>query len=480
MPNLLSINFFVPELVLSATVLILLVGSLFKGFNKGLVSSYLAMAGLLIAFIFSLFQYNVGTPPIFWGMIVVDEPLIFFKAIFSITAVLIIIFSQRSKELFPILTKEGKGDAPEYYALIVGSVLGMNLLAGANNLLMIYLALEFVSLLSYVLVGYVKDSPRSGEAALKYVLYGAVASGVFLFGASLYYGATGSLYLSGFSSLAHLPSSIISLAGILMLAGFFYKIAAVPMQAWCPDVYEGAPIPITAFLSVAPKAAGFAILMRVSSEQGLTFGWPLIIVAVSALTMTFGNLAAIPQNNIKRLLAYSSIAHAGYLLMGVACATSKGFQAVYFYFIAYLVMNLGAFLVVEIVSNKTGSEGMESFKGLGRRGGYGTILGIVMTIFLLSLTGVPPFVGFVGKFYIFSAVVEAKLYWLAIVGIVNSVISLYYYMRVVKTMFFDESTDQAPFTVDAARLGTLAIFLAVLTIVLGLFWQPISTLVLSL
>ena len=492
MPNITSLQFFIPELVLSATAIVLLFCSFFQR------TSYIAIFGLLLSFFFTLKQWNFGSPPLFWGMLILDKPVVFFKVIFIITALIVIIFSQRSRELL--------FDLPEFYALLVGSVLGMNLLASSNNLLMIYLSLEFVSLMSYLLVGYVRGSVRSSEAALKYVLYGAVASGIFLYGASLYYGLNGTLDVKSFLTIAPSHYRTNALAGLFLLAGFLYKIAAVPMHAWCPDAYEGAPTPITAFLSVAPKAAGFAVLMRVFASVGVQFNWPIIIAVISAVTMTFGNLAAIPQTNVKRLLAYSSIAHVGYLLMGVASATPKGNEAVYFYFAAYLIMNLGAFLVVQIVSdgmslraheagvaipsnqlssqdcfadarNDSVSEHIEAFTGLGRRGSYGTILGIAMTIFLLSLTGVPPFVGFIGKFYIFSAVIDAELYWLAIIGIINSVVSLYYYMRIVKTMFFDSPKETSPITLSSRRLTAALATLAVATIVLGLAWQWLAEII---
>lgn len=448
-----------PELILSGTAIILLIASLFT--KKGTFVSWFSIFGILTSLYFVVAAWNVGTPPLFHGLLILDKPAMFFKLIFAVTALFVIIFSQRSNEL--------TSDHPEYYSLIVGSVLGMNLLAEANNLLSIYLALEFVSLVSFILVGFVKGSVRSSEASLKYVLYGAVASGIFLYGASLYYGSTGSLQIASFKF-----QNVNQLAGVFMLAGFLYKIAAVPMHAWCPDAYEGAPTPITAFLSVAPKAAGFAVLMRVGAEIGLKFNWPVLIAIISAITMTLGNLVAIPQTNVKRLLAYSSIAHAGYLLMGLACNTQRGNEAVYFYFIAYLLMNLGAFVVVQIVANKFNSETIDVYKGLGKKGPYGAVLGIVMTVFLLSLTGVPPFIGFIGKFYIFSAVISAKLYWLAIVGIINSVISLYYYMRIVKVMFFDAPTEEVFIPAESKRLAASAIALSIATVVLGLMWQPIS------
>ena len=373
MPNLKSLIHFLPELILFAGSILILLLALF---NAKRISFVLSMVFLAVAGLFSLFQFNIGNPPLFWGLILVDKMAVFFKLLFIVTAFLIAIFANESREI--------EDDKPEFYSLLLASVVGMNLLSQANHLLIIYLGLEFVSLISYLLVGYVKGSKRSSEAGIKYLLFGAVASGFFLYGASIFYGQAGSLYLADFVKLT--PHGFNIIAGILILAGFLYKIAAVPMQAWCPDAYEGAPIPVASFLSVAPKAAGFAILIRIIDFIGVNFNWQLVIAVISAATMTFGNLAAIPQNNLKRLLAYSSIAHAGYLLIGVATFTPKGIEAVYFYFIAYLLMNLGTFLVVQIIEGKFGSEEIETYRGLGRKGAACIILGIIMTVFLLSLT----------------------------------------------------------------------------------------------
>ncbi len=471
MPNILSLIHFVPEIILSVGAIALILWAMLPArFGKfAWVGSVVVLVAALAA-VFS--QWNVGSPPLFWGMLLLDRGAIFFKVLFIIAGILISIVSSRSNEL--------KQDEPEFFAILLGLVLGMSLLAQAVNILAIYLALEFVSLLSYLLVGYVKGSRASGEAAIKYLLYGAVASGIFLFGASYIFGATQTLDIeiaaSVLSKLETIPLAVY-VAGIFMLAGFFYKIAAFPMQAWCPDAYEGAPIPVASFLSVAPKAAGFAVLMHVAKFWGVEFGWGFVFAIVAAVTMTFGNLSAIPQNNVKRLLAYSSIAHAGYLLMGLACGTQRGFDAVYFYFVAYLVMNVGAFLVVQIVSNKFGAETIDAYVGLARRGRGGMVAAVCMTIFLLSLTGVPPFFGFIGKFYLFAAVLDAKLYWLAIVGIVNSVISLYYYMRIAKAMFFGSTGDESALPLVPKRLMLTSSALAILTIVFGIFWQWLAVLV---
>ncbi|MFH0800391.1 MAG: NADH-quinone oxidoreductase subunit N [Pseudomonadota bacterium] len=480
MPNIASLTYFIPELILCGVAVVLLclaaLGALVR--QGGVISRmapYVAAAGLVASSCFIVAQWGVLEPSLFLNLLVLDRPAVFFKLIFAATALAVVVFSQKSRELGTYDSRSTKDDF-EYYALILGMVVGMDLLAAARNLLVIYLAIEFVGLMSYMLVGFTRNSVRSSEAALKYVLFGAVASGVFLFGASILYGLQGSLDLFAFSPASSGIGLASTVAGILILGGFLFKVAAVPMQAWCPDAYEGAPTPITALLSVAPKAAGFAVLMRVATLIGPAMGWPAILAVVSAATMTLGNLAAIPQTNAKRLLAYSSIAHAGYLLMGLACASAKGNEAVYFYFVAYLIMNLGAFLVVQIVSNRCGSDDISAFAGVGRSGAYGAFLGIAMTVFLLSLTGVPPFIGFIGKFYLFSAVIDAKLWWLAAVGIANSVVSLYYYMRIVKAIFFDQAASEQLFTIEGRGLAVLLAALAVATVVFGLAWSWIARL----
>jgi NADH-quinone oxidoreductase subunit N len=267
---------------------------------------------------------------------------------------------------------------------------------------------------------------------------------------------------------------------IFILSGFAYKIAAVPFHFWCPDVYEGAPIPVTAFLSIGPKAAGFAVMIRFFYTVfthghlgalipiGIT-DWPFLLSVISALTMTLGNLAAIPQTNIKRLLAYSSIAHAGYILMGLVSLSIQGFKAMLFYLIVYLFMNFGAFIILMVIHNYNGSEDIEGFKGLGWNAPF---LAASMTIFLFCLTGIPPFAGFIGKFYLFAALINKELYWLAIVGILNSVISLYYYARIIKAMYVDAPLESSIVPVTLVQ-KILIMLLAIPTILFGIYWTPI-------
>jgi NADH-quinone oxidoreductase subunit N len=369
----------------------------------------------------------------------------------------------------------------------------MMLMAGANNLLMMYLALELSSISSYLLSGYTREAADSSEASLKYVIYGALSSGLMLYGISILYGLTGSLDLA---TINHIVPVVISaggpplygllIAGILTLAGFGYKISAVPFHFWAPDVYEGAPITITAFLAVASKAGGFAMLIRFlkvtffdatgvmaaagtwEAVRGLR--WVDLVAILSVLSMTVGNLTAIWQNNLKRLLAYSSIAHAGYMLMGVAVLSDEGIAAVMLYFVIYLFMNLGAFYAVMLIADKTGSEDIDDYKGLGSRAPF---LAVALAIFLISLSGLPPTAGFIGKLYLFAALINKGWIWLAIVGALNSVIALYYYVRVIRNMFLRTDEQQsAPLSLSGMQM-TMVLALLVPTLLFGLYFGPL-------
>jgi NADH-quinone oxidoreductase subunit N len=362
----------------------------------------------------------------------------------------------------------------------------MYFMASASNLLMAYLSLEFVSLTSYVLSGYLRHDRRSGEAALKYLIYGGVASGTMIYGMSWIFGLTGSLdfaHINAVLTTGNPHKLALFVALVLTLVGLGYKVTAAPFHMWAPDVYTGAPIPITAFLSVGSKAAGFALMMRffypalsrMDAGGAWQFlpgvDWPQLVLVLCMVTMTLGNLAALSQRNLKRLLAYSSIAHAGYILMGFVVLSNEGLRAMLFYMVVYYLMNIGAFLVVMIVANATGREDIDGFRGLAWRGGAAPA--VAMAIFLFSLTGLPPLAGFVGKFYLFAAVVRQQFYFLAIVGVLNSVVSLYYYARIVRTMFLDfPDGTEVPVTVSAHN-GALMWALSAATIVMGVYWAPV-------
>ena len=402
-------------------------------------------------------------------MIRLDKFAVFFKVLLLLATAATILFSLRSEEI------DGKLKG-EYYALLLAVTFGMFLMASSTNLLMIFISLETVSLTSYILAGFLTHSPRSSEAAFKYITYGAVASGTMLFGLSLLFGMTGTGDLATISTRLPevLASGNVTALGLLIaitfiLAGIGYKIASVPFHMWSPDVYEGAPIPITAFLSVASKAAGFALFIRFfytgfgNSEIMQSVDWGLLLAIISALTMTVGNFAALPQRNVKRLLAYSSIAHGGYLLMGAVLLTPEGLSAILFYLIVYFFMNLGAFYVVVLIANEAGSEMIDGYRGLATRAPF---VAAAMAIFLFSLTGIFPFAGFFGKWLLFNAVISEGMYWLAIVGLLNSVVSLYYYARIVKAMYLESTEDTESFSFSKDTIVLLSVFV-VPTILIG-------------
>jgi NADH-quinone oxidoreductase subunit N len=406
-----------------------------------------------------------GQPPStqFSGAYVLDHFALFFKALFLVGGALI---AALSYDHFRNLA-QGFG---EYFFLLVVIVLGCSLLASAGDLIVVYVAFEMISLSSYVLAGYLRFNRRSNEAGLKYFLYGAAASAVMVYGFSWLYGLGHATNLGQLAASlsAGSPGGVMALA--LILVGLGYKIAMAPFQSWVPDVYEGAPTPVTAFLSVVPKAAGFAFLLRLLGPVGsyLVPMWPSALAILATITMFAGNLMALPQTNIKRMLAYSSIAHAGYLLIGVVIYTQGSFnlQALLYYLVAYLVMNLGAFAVAILVERNTGRELISDYAGLAR-----TDLGLalIMTLFLVSLIGIPPTAGFMGKLLIFGAALNTPPWgWLAIVGIINAAISVYYYMNVAREMFFGRG---AALRVSV-RPGPVVLvigLLAIAVVVVGLF-----------
>lgn len=477
-----------PELVLTGVIFAVLLLDLLlrRAARRGLVLLVATGVGLAAAAA-AIAQVPAGPQPLFYGMLVADGFALFVKGLVIAAAIVGAILAGLSPEI-------RRNQLGEYLILLLCLTLGMCLLAGARNLLMLYLALELVSLPSYVLAGFRHGDRRSSEAALKYVVFGAAASGLMLYGFSLLYGLAGTLDLPGIGATVvarglqgGLDTQLLVVVAVLLaLAGFAYKIAAVPFHMWCPDVYEGAPTPFVAFLSVAPKAAGFAALLRFflagfGAPQGFPapgeFPWPLVLGVVAMATMTVGNLAAITQDNVKRLLAYSSIAHAGYLLMAVAVGSPLAVRGVLLYLPIYLLMNMGAFLAVMAVRDATGSESIEAYRGLGARSPF---LAVALAVFLFSLTGIPPFAGFIGKFFLFAAALQTKsvfFYVVAVVGVVNSVISLYYYARIVRASFLERPADAAA----PVRLGppttTLLGVLAVPTLVLGIWWGPLLGLV---
>jgi NADH-quinone oxidoreductase subunit N len=477
--NLESLSFFYPELILSGTILLLIVFDLLIKSQKSLAT--IAVIGCAAALLATFDLYSAQQGWLFHRMIILDNFSLFFKVISLVSTILVIWMSLGSKEIQQVYQGE-------YYALLLTCAFGIFFMASASNLLTAYLSLELVSLTSYVLTGFLPHNRRSSEAALKYLIYGGVASGTMIYGMSWIYGMTGSLdYGAIQQALAQQEMNKLTLfmALVFILAGFGYKIVFVPFHMWSPDVYQGAPTPFTAFLSVASNAAGIAILVRfffpgisqmgAGGEWAFISGveWPHVLVFVSIITMTLGNLCALNQRNLKRMLAYSGIAHAGYMLMGVAILNNEGLVAILFYLAVYLIMNLGAFLVVAMMANETGSEEIESYRGLAWRGAV--VPAACLAIFLFSLTGLPPFAGFIGKFFLFAAVIKqgGLFVVLALIAIINSVVSLYYYAKVVKVMFLD-TPDPGDATV-AVNVNdfTLLLPLTLLTVILGVYFSPL-------
>ncbi len=385
--------------------------------------------------------------PALGGMIRFDMLSLIFRTMVLVAGALTCLISLDS----PRVGRQG-----EYYAIVLVATLGMSLMAAASDLIMLFVALETASISLYVLAGFLRDTERSAEAGIKYYLFGATTSGVFLYGLSLLFGFTGTTSLYGLAEpLGDLMNSgaqgsfALIVALLLVLVGFGFKVAAVPFHFWTPDVYQGAPTPVTAFISTASKAASFALLVRVFGAvwpvESIPY-WTGLLAAMSAITITLGNLLALVQRNIKRLIAYSSIAHAGYTLMGVVALTESnlGAAAVAFYMFMYVLTNILTFTVIIVVSNATGSDEIVDFAGLSRRSPY---LALAMVLALLSLGGVPPLAGFFGKFFLFAAVIEAGYTWLAILGVLNAIVALYYYLTVIKVMYVDTSEDARPIVV---------------------------------
>lgn len=477
--NLASLEMFHPEIVLAGTVILLTVLDLVVA-NKRILA-YVGLAGCVVAADAAVDLYGAPSALLFHGMVALDNFSLFFKVLTLAALVAAIWMSIGSGEVRQV-------HLGEYYIVLLTCGLGMFFMASANNLLMAYLGLELVSLTSYILTGMLPHDRRSAEAALKYLIYGGVASGAMIYGMSWVFGMAGSLdYAAINAAMSQSDGNHTGLfiAFVFILAGFGYKMAFAPFHMWSPDVYQGAPTPFTGFLSVASNAAGAAILIRFFYPAVSTLGqegvwtfqafpaiqWTDLLVALSIVTMTWGNLSALNQRNVKRLLAYSGIAHAGYVMMGLVVLNNDGLNAMLFYVVVYLIMNLGAFLVVMVMANATGREDMDAYRGLAYRGA--AFPAVCMALFLFSLTGLPPLAGFIGKLLLFAAIIEGQFYVLAVAALINTVVSLYYYVRVVKTMFLEEpGPDDGPVAATASATPLLGL-LAVLTLVLGVYWGPL-------
>jgi NADH-quinone oxidoreductase subunit N len=431
--------------------------------------AYLSVAGLAVTLgCLGWFDLNHISGTLFGNMFVLDRMAIFFKVVILGATILVILASIEYVNRFTLFRGE-------YYCLVVMAALGMMFMASANDLLSVFVSLEFATLGFYVLVSYLRDDLASNEGGLKFFILGVFAAGLLAYGISLVYGETGKLVFSEMASAQATPGLVIGF--LLIFASLGFKIGAVPFHAWIPDTYHGAPTPVTTFLSIAPKAAAFAILLRIFLVALVTFKplWVSLLVAVSILSMTYGNIVAIAQRNIKRLLAYSGIAQVGNVLIGLAAGTKMGSDAILFYLLAYLFANIGAFAVVIAVSQAIGRDEIEDYRGLNRRSPF---LAFAMLLFLLSLAGVPPLAGFIGKLYIFLAAIKEGLYTLIAVGLINIVISMYYYLIVVKQMYINEPVDPSPIGISGPMKAVIYVGLAG-TLVIGIYPQPFTDWVVS-
>ncbi len=475
----------IPVLTIVITGILVLLFDLFVEEKRAL--GILALVGVVVAIVFTAILWP-GSGRNFQSMLVADGYALLFDFAFLITAGLGLLVS------IDYLSAKGLQQG-SYYALLLFATSGMMVMAAATDLIIIFLGLEIMSVSLYILVGFNRRQMASVEAALKYFILGSFAAAFFLYGVALTYGAAGSTNLSqigAWLAANGVLTDALALAGLsLLLVGFAFKVAAVPFQWWTPDVYQGAPTSVTAFMSVGAKLAGFAALVRLlqaAFNPTYSESWMLVLAILAALTMTGGNLAALLQKDVKRMLAYSSIAHAGYILVGIAAANASGVRGVLFYAVAYTFMTVGAFAIACVVERREDfSSRLEAFAGLSR---YRPWLAAAMAVFMFSLTGIPPLVGFWGKLFVFRAAVEANMSWLAILGVVNSAISTYYYLGVVVQMYMQpaqpasEAKEAAP-EETAAPPRNAALYVSVLvagvaTVVLGLWPGVIANLVASL
>jgi NADH-quinone oxidoreductase subunit N len=486
---------FVPELVLCAGIVGLLLARLVPPLARAHLGG-MAFATLVVALFAAAFQVaeNTWSGPYFTGMLVADSFAGLARCLVLVAAGLTVLLTQ-------LTGIPDRDDSADFHTLLLGSTLGMLLMVSANHLLMVFIAVEMASLPGYALAGFLKGKRTGSEAALKYVVYGAGAAGVMLYGLTVLAGTFGTGYLPNVvEGIARRGLDLPVLAGTtLVLLGLGFKLAVVPLHFWCPDVFEGAAAEVAGFLSVASKAAAVALTARLlmslntsvlSADPG---SWSVprslgvLVGVMAAITVTFGNLAAFAQTNLKRLLAYSTIAHAGYMLLGIAVLTQASIAGVLYYLAAYIVMNLGAFAVVALVRNATGSENLDAFRGLVRRA---PLLAVTMTIFLLSLLGLPPLAGFAGKFQVFASIYEGGqtataagqpqlgtlFYALLGIAAVNTAISAYYYLKVVRMMLLEEPLSSGPVPQSpAASLYLLG--LAAALVAAGIIWAPLLELV---
>jgi len=464
-----------PLLAVSITAALVLTVDLFRIGRDKNFAFVISLLGIVYALVRNLMLWDVEQTPVFGGHLMVDRLGTGFNTIFLVAALFAVMLSKsymRRAGLF----------LAEYFVLLLTTVMGMMVMAQAHDLVVLFLGLELLSIPLYVLAAFFRGRKQSVEAGIKYFLLGAFSSGILIYGVALLYGATGSTEIGQIvaAATAGAQDSLLFKAGLgLFIVALGFKIAAVPFHMWAPDVYEGSPTPITAFMATAVKAAGFAALVRMFSGLSGVFGEASVTSTISIIafaTMIVGNLGALPQTNIKRMLAYSSIAHAGYILVGVAALTvsssADAAEAVLFYLLAYTFTNLGAFAVVVFLVGKKGEYNeITDFKGLAVRN---PVLALSMAIFMFTLTGIPPTAGFFGKFFLFKAAVDVGLIWLAVTGVILSVVSLYYYVRVVAFMYLHPSPEEDyPKMEQCPWLAAVSLISVAGILILGIFPQSL-------
>jgi len=465
-PTSLEMVRILPEVILTVagTLLMLLDAVLGKKGRHGY--GHISMVALIAAIVGTVYA-GANQGPAFGGMLLVDGFATFFRVLVIVVGILTVLPSYR------FLDRES-AEPGEFHALLLFSVVGQCVMVTANELIMIFIGLEISSIASYVLAGYLRDDRRANESSLKYFLLGSFATGFFLYGIAITYGITGSTDLTtvrGVITGSNPPSVLfVGLAAALMFVGLGFKVSSAPFQIWAPDVYQGAPTPVTAFISAGPKAAAFAIFLRIfmTALDPIGRNWEPLVWMSALASMTIGNFAALTQTNVKRMLAYSSIAHAGYVLVAMTARTDKGIAAAMFYLAAYALMNIGAFVVVAHLSGSGERyQNIEDFAGLGRKQ---PLVAATLTIFMFSLIGVPLTGGFFGKFYIFKAALESHLIWLTVLGLLNSAVAAYYYLRILVMMYMREPGEAAE-KVEPLSLGQgMALVLpAAGILVLGIF-----------
>lgn len=436
----LNAGIILPEGIILVTLMLVLLIDLISGRSAAQTLPYVAIGGLLLAVVALYYQWDVADPIAFLGEFNGDAMSIAFRGIIALSTAVTILMSIR-------YVQQAGTSLAEFIGILLSATLGAMFLSGANELVAIFVSLETLSISSYLLTGYMKRDPRSNEAALKYLLIGASSSAVFLYGVSLLYGLSGgetnlNAIATNVASLEAGQSLGILIALVFAIAGIAFKISAVPFHQWTPDVYEGSPTPVVAFLSVGSKAAGFAMAIRLMTTAFplVTEQWHFVFTALAILSLVLGNVVALTQTSMKRLLAYSSIAQAGFVMIGLIAGTDAGYASMIFYLLVYLFMNLGGFICVILFTLRTGTDQISEYAGLYQKD---PLLTLGLSICLLSLGGIPPLAGFFGKIYLFWAGWQAGLYGLVILGLLASVVSIYYYIRVVKMMVVKEPQEMS-------------------------------------